>query len=64
MKIKLISSPSGEDILLKTSGSPLEKAAIVTTPQGLHQLDWAIRNFLENQPFRVAKEATGHANKK
>lgn len=59
MEVKIIASPNEQDIMLKTSGTPLESATIITTLPELHQLDWAIRKYLEGRPARHLKGAAG-----
>ena len=60
MKVEIIVSPTGEDVMLKLiHGSYKEVDRIVATRQELHQIDWAIRKHLEEQPSRNLKEATG-----
>ena len=55
MKIEIIPSPTGEDVLLK-----MDDTGKAYTRQELHELDWAIRKYLEEQPMRTLREGRGH----
>lgn len=58
MKYDFYESPTGEDVVLRiTNGDEVHRIAF--TRSELHQLDWAIRKYLEKQPLRVLKDATG-----
>ena len=59
MKTEIIPSPGGKDVMLKITTVLGGIQKTVMTRAELHQHDWAIRKYLEGQPFRVAKEATG-----
>jgi len=52
-------SPSLERILVKVVDSLGDECLMLLKPHELHELDWAIRKFLEEQPLRTVKEATG-----
>lgn len=55
MKVEIIPSPTGKDVLLKMGDT-----GTALTLAELHQLDWAIRKYLEGQPRRNLKEGWGH----
>lgn len=57
MKVDI--SHSLERILVKVVDSLGDECSMLLNAPDLHQLDWDIRNFLEEQPLRTAKKATG-----
>lgn len=65
MKAEVIPSPTGKDVMLKiddvfslpcTNGN---HKMVMTLPE-LHELEWAIRKYLEGSPMRNLKEGGGH----
>ena len=61
MNIKIIASPGGADVLLRITVSD-EVYRIVLARHELQELKVAIEKHQSEQPFRVAKEATGTWN--
>ncbi len=60
MKIELIPSPCGEDIMLRINEIPGQVIhRIVLARHELQELKVAIEDYQGNQPFKVAREATG-----
>ena len=62
MKVEIIPSPTGEDVMLKITDDRFDEEThrIVMTHPELHELEWAIRKYLEGQPVRNLKEGGGH----
>lgn len=54
MKIEIISSPLGEDVLLN-----IGELKILLACHELQELKVAIEKYQEEQPFRTAEEGTG-----
>lgn len=60
MKIELIPSPGGEDIMLKVSDNPYGFVhRIVLAQHELQELKVAIEKYQGEQPLRALKGATG-----
>jgi len=60
MKLSIIPSPCGEDVMLRINEIPGQVIhRIVLTTAELQELKVAIEKFQQEQPFRVAKNATG-----
>lgn len=58
MKVKIIPSPGGADVLLRITTTD-EVYRIVLARHEVQELKVAIEKWQEAQPFRVAREATG-----
>ena len=61
MKNEFTPSPTGQDVMLKITDDRFDEEIhrIVFTHPELHELEWAIRKYLEGQPSRNLREATG-----
>lgn len=61
MEVEFIPSPGGKDVMLRIDVGHYDcTKQIVLTLLELHQLDWAIRKYLEKQPLRNLKQGGGH----
>ena len=57
MKLKIM--PCLERVWLKVEDSLRDECVMLLTRSDLHDLEWRIRKFLEQQPIKTAKKATG-----